>query len=95
MLQVDLYESGTIAIVEAVSPELGNRVQRVRVQVRLLLTDGSQAPRQTRSCLYPLEGLYACGPPPPLPPRKKNITHSSHTCMHTHTHARTPPLPPN
>lgn len=32
-LQVDLYESGTIAIVEAVSPELGNRVQRVRVQL--------------------------------------------------------------
>ena len=31
--QVDLYESGTIAIVEAVSPELGNRVQRVRVQL--------------------------------------------------------------
>ena len=33
LLQVDLYESGTIAIVEAVSPELGNRVQRVRVQL--------------------------------------------------------------
>lgn len=32
-LQVDLYENGTIAIVEAVSPELGNRVQRVRVQL--------------------------------------------------------------
>ncbi len=32
-MQVDLYESGTIAIVEAVSPELGNRVQRVRVQL--------------------------------------------------------------
>ena len=31
--QVDLYEGGTIAIVEAVSPELGNRVQRVRVQL--------------------------------------------------------------
>eukprot|EP00850_Spirogloea_muscicola_P018356 SM000167S02969 [mRNA] locus=s167:210736:214488:+ [translate_table: standard] len=31
--KVDLYESGTIAIVEAVSPELGNRVQRVRVQL--------------------------------------------------------------
>ncbi len=31
--QVDLYENGTIAIVEAVSPELGNRVQRVRVQL--------------------------------------------------------------
>jgi hypothetical protein len=30
---VDLYENGTIAIVEAVSPELGNRVQRVRVQL--------------------------------------------------------------
>ena len=29
--KVDLYENGTIAIVEAVSPELGNRVQRVRV----------------------------------------------------------------
>jgi hypothetical protein len=28
-----LYENGTIAIVEAVSPELGNRVQRVRVQL--------------------------------------------------------------
>ncbi len=32
-LQVDLYENGTIAIVECVSPELGNRVQRVRVQL--------------------------------------------------------------
>ena len=31
--KVDLYEQGTIAIVEAVSPELGNRVQRVRVQL--------------------------------------------------------------
>jgi cell division protease FtsH len=31
--QVDLYENGTIAIVEAASPELGNRVQRVRVQL--------------------------------------------------------------
>ncbi|PON69356.1 Peptidase [Parasponia andersonii] len=31
--KVDLFESGTIAIVEAVSPELGNRVQRVRVQL--------------------------------------------------------------
>lgn len=31
--QVDLYENGTIAIVEAVSPELGNRIQRVRVQL--------------------------------------------------------------
>lgn len=33
LLQVDLYDNGTIAIVEAVSPELGNRVQRVRVQL--------------------------------------------------------------
>ena len=31
--KVDLYENGTIAIVEAVSPDLGNRVQRVRVQL--------------------------------------------------------------
>ncbi|GBG82753.1 hypothetical protein CBR_g36283 [Chara braunii] len=31
--KVDLYENGSIAIVEAVSPELGNRVQRVRVQL--------------------------------------------------------------
>ncbi|KAF9688220.1 hypothetical protein SADUNF_Sadunf02G0174600 [Salix dunnii] len=31
--KVDLYENGTIAIIEAVSPELGNRVQRVRVQL--------------------------------------------------------------
>ncbi|KAJ1387318.1 P-loop containing nucleoside triphosphate hydrolase [Sesbania bispinosa] len=31
--KVDLYENGTIAIVEAVSPELGNRVQRVKVQL--------------------------------------------------------------
>ena len=30
---MDLYENGTIAVVEAVSPELGNRVQRVRVQL--------------------------------------------------------------
>jgi cell division protease FtsH len=28
-----VYENGTIAIVEAVSPELGNRLQRVRVQL--------------------------------------------------------------
>ena len=33
LVKVDLYENGTIAIVEAVSPELGNRVQRVRVQL--------------------------------------------------------------
>ncbi|KAK1325700.1 hypothetical protein QJS10_CPA01g02753 [Acorus calamus] len=31
--KVDLYENGTIAIVEAISPELGNRLQRVRVQL--------------------------------------------------------------
>ncbi|KAK6134338.1 hypothetical protein DH2020_031961 [Rehmannia glutinosa] len=31
--KVDLYENGTIAIVEALSPELGNRLQRVRVQL--------------------------------------------------------------
>ena len=31
--KVYLYQNGTIAIVEAVSPELGNRVQRVRVQL--------------------------------------------------------------
>ncbi|XP_057415833.1 ATP-dependent zinc metalloprotease FTSH 2, chloroplastic-like isoform X2 [Lotus japonicus] len=31
--KVDLYENGTIAIVEAVSPELGNRLQRVKVQL--------------------------------------------------------------
>ncbi|KAG5231847.1 ATP-dependent zinc metalloprotease FTSH [Salix suchowensis] len=31
--KVDLFENGTIAIVEAVSPELGNRLQRVRVQL--------------------------------------------------------------
>ncbi|XP_031483205.1 ATP-dependent zinc metalloprotease FTSH 2, chloroplastic-like [Nymphaea colorata] len=31
--KVDVFENGTIAIVEAVSPELGNRVQRVRVQL--------------------------------------------------------------
>ncbi|CAL5423533.1 unnamed protein product [Camellia sinensis] len=31
--KVDLFENGTIAIVEAVSLELGNRVQRVRVQL--------------------------------------------------------------
>lgn len=31
--KVDLYENGTIAIVEAVSPELANRIQRVRVQL--------------------------------------------------------------
>ncbi|KAG4381482.1 hypothetical protein AAZX31_15G151100 [Glycine max] len=30
--KVDLFENGTSAVVEAVSPELGNRVQRVRVQ---------------------------------------------------------------
>ncbi|CAA6656137.1 unnamed protein product [Spirodela intermedia] len=31
--KVDLFENGTIAIVEAISPELGNRVQKVRVQL--------------------------------------------------------------
>ncbi|KAI4331105.1 hypothetical protein MLD38_029328 [Melastoma candidum] len=31
--KVDLFENGTIAIVEAISPELGNRIQRVRVQL--------------------------------------------------------------
>ncbi|KAJ6723553.1 ATP-DEPENDENT ZINC METALLOPROTEASE FTSH 2 CHLOROPLASTIC [Salix koriyanagi] len=31
--KVDVFENGTIAIVEAVSPELGNRLQRVRVQL--------------------------------------------------------------
>ncbi|CAL5369158.1 unnamed protein product [Camellia sinensis] len=31
--KVDLFENGTIAVVEAVSPELGNRVQQVRVQL--------------------------------------------------------------
>lgn len=31
--KVDLFENETIAIVEAISPELGNRVQRVRVQL--------------------------------------------------------------
>ncbi|WJX28101.1 ATP-dependent zinc metalloprotease FTSH 2, chloroplastic [Trifolium repens] len=31
--KVDLFDDGTIAVVEAVSPELGNRVQRVRVQL--------------------------------------------------------------
>ncbi|KAL2340183.1 hypothetical protein Fmac_008123 [Flemingia macrophylla] len=31
--KVDLYDNGTSAVVEAVSPELGNRVQRVRVQL--------------------------------------------------------------
>ncbi|KAK4342263.1 hypothetical protein RND71_038079 [Anisodus tanguticus] len=31
--QQDLFENGTIAIVEAVSPELGNQIQRVRVQL--------------------------------------------------------------
>ncbi|CAI9757218.1 unnamed protein product [Fraxinus pennsylvanica] len=31
--KVDLFENGTIAIVEAISPVLGNRVQRVRVQL--------------------------------------------------------------
>jgi len=31
--KVDSFENGTIAIVEAISPELGNRVQRVRVQL--------------------------------------------------------------
>ncbi|KAG6420719.1 hypothetical protein SASPL_117256 [Salvia splendens] len=33
VIKVDLFENGTIAIVEAISPELGNRVQRVRVQL--------------------------------------------------------------
>eukprot|EP00798_Chlamydomonas_sp_ICE-L_P019398 gene19398-26051_t len=31
--KVDLFENGTIAVAEAVSPELGNRIQRVRVQL--------------------------------------------------------------
>merc|ERR1719390_488574 len=31
--KVDLYDNGTTAVVEAVSPEVGNRIQRVRVQL--------------------------------------------------------------
>jgi len=31
--KVDLYDNGTTAIVEAISPEVGNRIQRVRVQL--------------------------------------------------------------
>jgi len=31
--KVDFYDNGTSAIVEAVSPEVGNRIQRVRVQL--------------------------------------------------------------
>lgn len=45
--KVDLYENGTIAIVEAVSPELGNRVQRVRVQL----------PGTSQACLASATGL--------------------------------------
>lgn len=33
MNKVDLYDNGTTAIAECVSPELGNRVQRVKVQL--------------------------------------------------------------
>ncbi|CAA2971625.1 ATP-dependent zinc metalloprotease FTSH 2, chloroplastic [Olea europaea subsp. europaea] len=33
VIKVDLFENGTIAIVEAIFPELGNRVQRVCVQL--------------------------------------------------------------
>ena len=31
--KVDLFQNGTVAIVEVVTPELGNRIQRVRVQL--------------------------------------------------------------
>ena len=44
--KVDLYENGTIAIAEAVSPELGNRIQRVRVQLPGLSQDLLQKFRQ-------------------------------------------------
>merc|ERR1711904_498511 len=30
---VDLYDNGTLAVVEFLSPEMGNRIQRVRVQL--------------------------------------------------------------
>ena len=55
-VQVDLYENGTIAIVEAVSPELGNRIQRVRVQLPGTSSELLQkfrcaaGPLQRRSC---------------------------------------------
>jgi hypothetical protein len=48
-VQVDLYENGTIAIVEAVSPELGNRVQRVRVQLPGT-SSGEQTPGRCVTC---------------------------------------------
>ena len=44
--KVDLYDNGTIAIAEAVSPELGNRIQRVRVQLPGLSQDLLQKFRQ-------------------------------------------------
>ena len=47
--KVDLYENGTIAIVEAVSPELGNRVQRVRVQ----LPGSSQVSALVQKIIFP------------------------------------------
>ena len=31
--KVDLFQNGTVAIVEVISPELGNRIQRVKVQL--------------------------------------------------------------
>ena len=37
--KVDLFENGMIAIEEAVSPELGNRIQRVRVQLPGLIQE--------------------------------------------------------
>ena len=73
--KVDLYENGTIAIVEAVSPELGNRVQRVRVQLPgtsqvcfLLMVliclwyRGYACPKDEllRSCSLRVEGHLAC-----------------------------------
>ena len=37
--KVDLFENGMIAIVEEVSPELGNRIQQVRLQLLGLIQE--------------------------------------------------------
>ncbi|KAK6141251.1 hypothetical protein DH2020_025006 [Rehmannia glutinosa] len=61
--KVDLFENGTIAIVEAVSPELGNRVQRVRVQLPGLSQELLQKLREKHRLCCPqcTRGLWSSG----------------------------------
>ena len=69
--KVDLYENGTIAIVEAVSPELGNRVQRVRVQLPGTSAELLSKFREKNIdfAAHTNTGRLRCIPQPPRQPR--------------------------